>query len=106
VLASLSLKSLTIFMIGTAVAGVGFGAAFQGSIRTVVAAAAPTQRAGVLSLLFVFSYLAMGIPAIIAGARFAATGDIISTAREFGVTLVVLATLALIGTHSRPAASV
>jgi MFS family permease len=102
VLASLSLKSVTIFMIGTTVAGVGFGAAFQGAIRTVVAVATPTQRAGVLSLLFVFSYLAMGIPAIMAGARFAATGDIISTAREFGVTIVVLATLALLASLRGP----
>jgi predicted MFS family arabinose efflux permease len=105
VLASLSLESLIVFLIGTAVAGVGVGTAFQGSIRTVVAAAAPTERAGVLSLLFVLSYLAMGIPAILAGARFAATGDIIATAREFGVPLLALAALALVGTRSLGAAS-
>jgi predicted MFS family arabinose efflux permease len=99
VLASLSLDSLVVFMIGTAIAGAGFGIAFQGAIRTVVAAAAPTERAGVLSLLFVLSYLAMGAPAIVAGARFAATGDIISTAREFGVAILALAALALFGTR-------
>jgi predicted MFS family arabinose efflux permease len=101
VLASLSLHSLVVFMIGTAIAGAGFGTAFQGAIRTVVAVAAPTERAGVLSLLFVLSYLAMGTPAIVAGARFAATGDITSTAQEFGVVILALAALALAGTRSR-----
>jgi hypothetical protein len=106
VLASLSLESSVVFLIGTAVAGVGFGAAFQGAIRIVIGAAAPADRAGVLSLLFVLSYFAMGAPAIVAGARFAATGDITSTAREFGGAILALAALALIGTrHHRLASS-
>jgi MFS family permease len=102
VLGSLSLASLALFLVGTAIAGVGFGTAFQGAIRSVVAAAAPAERAGVLSLLFVLSYLAMGAPAIAAGARFAGTGDIASTAREFGAAILVLAALALVGTRARP----
>ncbi len=102
VVAALSQHSLALFLIGTAIAGIGFGTGFQGAIRTVVAAAAPTERAGVLSLLFVLSYLAMGAPAIAAGARFAATGDITSTAREFAVAILALSAAALFG--SRPAA--
>ena len=101
VLGALSLDSLTVFLVGTAIAGVGFGTAFQGAIRTVVVAAAPTERAGVLSLLFVLSYLALGAPAIAAGARYAATGDITSTAQEFGLAVLALAALALVGTRSR-----
>lgn len=97
VLASLSLHSLAVFLVGTAIAGVGFGTGFQGAIRTVMAAAAATERAGVLSILLVLSYLAMGAPAIAAGARFSATGDITATAREFGVAILALAALALIG---------
>ena len=97
VLAALSLHSLVLFLVGTAIAGVGFGTGFQGAIRSVVAAAAPTERAGVLSILFVLSYLAMGAPAVAAGARFAATGDIASTAQEFGIAILVLAALALAG---------
>lgn len=99
VLVSLSLASLVLFMVGTAIAGIGFGTAFQGAIRTVIAVAAPTERAGVLSLLFVLSYLAMGIPAIAAGARFAASGDIVSTAVDFGSAILVLAALALVTTR-------
>ena len=37
------------FFVGTAIAGVGFGAAFQGALRTVLPLAEPHERAGVLS---------------------------------------------------------
>ena len=66
-LIALGAGSVSLFFAGTAVSGVGFGAGFQGGIRTVVPEAAPHERAGVLSLLFVISYLGMGVPAVAAG---------------------------------------
>ena len=54
-----------------------------------------------LSLLFVLSYLAMGLPAVAAGASLAAHGDIVATAQQFGVAVLALAALALFGTRSR-----
>ena len=68
-LIALGAGSVALFFAGTAVSGVGFGAGFQGGIRTVVPEAAPHERAGVLSLLFVISYLGMGVPAVAAGLR-------------------------------------
>jgi hypothetical protein len=91
VVAALSVQSLGTFLLGTAIAGVGFGSGFQGAIRTVVAPTSAGERAGVLSILFVVSYLAMGVPAMAAGARLAATGDIVATAREFGAAVLILA---------------
>ncbi len=55
--------SLSIFMLGTALSGSGFGASFQGAIRNVLPLAGPHERAGVLSMLYIVSYLAMGVPA-------------------------------------------
>jgi hypothetical protein len=92
----LSMHSLLALMVGTAVAGLGFGSGFQGAIRTVITAAPVMGRAGVLSFLFVVSYLAMGIPAMAAGAGLAATGDIVGAAREFGAAILVLAAAALL----------
>ena len=43
------------FFLATAIAGIGFGAGFQGAIRTVVPFAAAHERAGVLSIIFVIS---------------------------------------------------
>jgi len=96
-LIALGVGSVALFFAATAVSGVGFGAGFQGGIRTVVPAAAPHERAGVLSLLFVISYLGMGVPAVAAG--FGATDGLglIGSARVYGIALIVLAGLALAG---------
>src|SRR5882757_5283210 len=57
------LGGLALFVLAAVVAGSGFGAAFQGAIRTLVPLAAPHERSGLLSTVFVVSYLAMGLPA-------------------------------------------
>src|SRR6266705_1217506 len=100
-LASLSYHSPTAFFLGTALAGSGFGTGFQGAIRTVVPLAGPQERGGVLSVIFVVSYLAMGLPAVIAGYFVARSGDLFLTAREFGAVVMALAALALMGTLLR-----
>jgi predicted MFS family arabinose efflux permease len=99
--ASLSYESAAAFFAGTAVAGAGFGAGFQGAVRTVVPFAAPRERAGVLSVIFVVSYVAMGLPAVLAGYALARNGDILATAREFGAVVMLLAALALAGSLLR-----
>jgi hypothetical protein len=96
-LLALGTGSVALFFAGTAVSGVGFGAGFQGGIRSVVPLAAPHERAGVLSLLFVISYLGMGVPAVAAG--FGATDGLglLGAARVYGIALIVLAGLAAAG---------
>jgi len=89
--------SLGVFFAGAVLAGAGFGAGFQGAIRTVLPLAAPHQRAGVLSILYVIAYLAMGLPAVLGGLRVVHGGGVLTTAREYGVAVMALAALALIG---------
>jgi MFS family permease len=93
------------FFAGTAIAGVGFGSGFQGGIRIVIPAVAAEERAGVLSLLFVVSYLGMGVPAVIAGVLVVHGGGLLTTAREYGIAVIVLAAVALPGLlrHRTPA---
>jgi MFS family permease len=98
---SLSYHFAPAFFLGTALAGSGFGTGFQAAIRTVVPLAAPGERAGVLSVIFLISYLAMGLPAVIAGYFVARQGDLFTTARELGAVVMVLAALALVGTLRR-----
>jgi hypothetical protein len=97
----LSITSAALFFVATALAGVGFGAGFQGAVRLVVAVAAPRESAGVLSVIFVVSYVAMGLPAVIAGGLVAHDGNILATAQQFGAFVMVLAGLALWGASSR-----
>ncbi len=104
-LLSVGTRSTAGFFVGTAIAGAGFGGAFQGAIRSVVPLAAPHQRAGVLSVVYVVSYLAMGLPAVIAGVLLVHEGNLVVTTVQYGVAVMVLAALALLGTirSTRPA---
>jgi predicted MFS family arabinose efflux permease len=86
-----------VFFVGTAIAGAGFGGGFQGAIRSVVPLAAPHERAGLLSSLWVVSYLGMGLPAVAAGFMVVRTGSVITTGAEYGVAVMALAALALPG---------
>ena len=90
--------SLALFLAGTALAGAGFGGGFQGAIRIVLPLAAPHERAGVLSVLYVISYLAMGLPAVIAGVLVVhGHGGLMTTAREYGLGVMALAAIAFGG---------
>jgi MFS transporter len=55
------------FYASAPIAGVGFGAAFQGGLRLLLAKAPEEGRAGLLSTVYVVSYAAFGLPAVIAG---------------------------------------
>ena len=95
--ASSSSLATALFFAGTAISGIGFGSGFQGGIRTVVPLAAAHERSGVLSLLFVISYLGMGLPAVAAGFLAVHGQGLTGAAREYGAALLALAALALVG---------
>ena len=57
----------------------------------VVPLAAPHERAGVLSLLYVVSYLGLGVPAVAAGFGVVHGGGLVVTAREYGIAVIALA---------------
>lgn len=65
--AAISTSSSWAFLLGTAVAGVGFGPGFTGAYRLVVARASPDGRASLIAAIFTLSYLAFSVPAVIAG---------------------------------------
>ncbi|HEY7374984.1 MAG TPA: MFS transporter [Polyangia bacterium] len=98
VLPAITHASVGLLFAGTAVAGAGFGCAFQGAVRSVVAQTGPHERAGVLSIVFVVAYLAMGVPAVLAGLRVVHSGGLVTTAHEFVLATMALAALALGGT--------
>ncbi|MEE4545228.1 MFS transporter [Streptomyces sp. V4-01] len=84
------------FFAGSAIAGFGFGAGFQGGIRMVVPLVEAHERAGVLSLLYVVSYLGMGLPAVIGGVLVVHGGGLLDTAREYGAAVILLAAASLV----------
>ena len=100
---AVALGSAPVFFLGTAIAGAGFGGALSGAMRSVTGLAAPHERAGVVSVLFIASYLAMGVPAIVAGVVVAHTGDLIGTSRGLGLAAMALAALAFVAETRRTA---
>ncbi|GIG22253.1 MFS transporter [Cellulomonas chitinilytica] len=105
-LVAVSTGSTVGFFAGTAVAGLGFGAGFQGAVRTVVPKARPEERAGVLSVLYIVAYLGMGVPAVVAGALVGRVGDLTTVVRDYGVVVLALVGVALVALlRSRPRAA-
>lgn len=102
-LAALTHESVPVFFLGSAVAGIGFGAGFQGAVRSVVPLAEPAERAGVLSVVFLVSYVAMGLPAVVAGSLVVAQGNILLTTQEFAGVVMMLAAVTLFAALRRPA---
>jgi MFS family permease len=66
-LTALAVSSLALFVTASVVAGSGFGAGFLGALRSLTQLVQPHQRAGLLSAVYVVSYLAFSIPALVAG---------------------------------------
>jgi hypothetical protein len=100
-LAAIAHASAALLYAGAAVSGAGFGNAFQGAIRGVILPAPAHQRAGVISVLYVVAYLAMGAPAVLAGFGVVHGGGLLVTARAFSLAVIALAGAALLGTLLR-----
>jgi MFS family permease len=59
--------SLTLFLIGGAVAGVGQGAIIRGSLSVVISTASAEDRAGALATYFTAGYIGVSLPVLGAG---------------------------------------
>lgn len=66
-LGALALHVFPLYLLTVAVMGSGFGTAFMGVLRTLMPHMDPTERASVMAVIYVVSYLAFGVPTIIAG---------------------------------------
>jgi MFS family permease len=93
-LAALAAESSALFLIGGAIAGLGFGPAFAGVFRSLSLRAPADGRAALLSAVYVVSYLAFSVPAIIAGAAVTQLG-LRDTAEIYGLALIAIAVVAL-----------
>jgi MFS family permease len=93
-LLALTKSSLTVFVLASIVAGGGFGAAFLGALRSVTQLAEPHQRAALLSAVYIVSYLAFSIPAVLAGVLITHLG-LRDTALGYGSFVAMIAVLAI-----------
>jgi MFS family permease len=94
---SVATASVPLFFTSTAFAGLGFGAAYLGSYRTLVELAEPAHRSALVAAIFTVAYLAMASASIIAG-TLATRFELHSTAIGFGLAVAALAALATVAT--------
>ncbi|HST67136.1 MAG TPA: MFS transporter, partial [Mycobacteriales bacterium] len=94
-LTALAVSSLTLFVIASVVAGSGFGAGFLGALRSLTQLVRPHERAGLLSAVYVVSYLAFSIPALVAGLLITRIG-LRDTSLYYGGFVLVAATASLV----------
>jgi MFS family permease len=92
--ASIETRTSALLFVGTAIAGLGFGPAFMGAYRATVAAAASDDRTGLITAIYIVSYLATGIPAVLAGIATSHFG-LRKTALVYSVVVAVLAAVAV-----------
>ena len=95
--------NLWLFFLGTAVAGLGFGGAFLGALRSVVPLAHAHERGALMASFYVLSYLAFSVPAILAGLAIQRYGLIVTT-NGYASLQILAASLVLLLSLSSPAA--
>jgi len=92
--ASIETGTPVILFVGSAIAGLGFGPAFMGAYRSTVALATPADRAGLITAIYIVSYVSTGVPAVIGGVATSRYG-LHATALLYLVAVAALAAAAV-----------
>lgn len=97
-LAALDAGSLWAFLAAAAVAGTGFGTGFLGIMRSITPMVGAHERGELFAAVFVVSYIAFAIPAVIAGISAPHIGLATTTYLYGGVVVLLSAAAALLRT--------
>ena len=88
-------QSVALTLLGTMVSGLGFGAVFSGTLRTVLPLAKADERAGLLSAFYLEGYLAFSLPAVLTGFLAPIVGLVLA-ADVYGAAVILMAVASLI----------
>ena len=94
-LAGVHEQMVWLMLIGTIVSGTGFGAAFAGTMRTVLPLAKTDERAGLLAAFYVEGYLSFSLPAVLAGLAVPMVGLTLA-AYVYGSAVIVMTLASMI----------
>jgi hypothetical protein len=94
-LAGVQAQLVWLMLGGTIVSGIGFGAAFSGTMRTVLPLAKADERAGLLSAFYVEGYLSFSLPAVLTGFMAPIVGLTVA-ADVYGTGVIVMALASLL----------
>ena len=85
-------RESAVLLVGTAVAGIGWGPAFMGAYGAIVGIVGPADRAGLIASIYAVGYLAFSVPAVIAGIASSHYG-LHDTALVYSVSVAALAAI-------------
>ncbi len=91
--------SLTVMIVGQAIAGVGFGSAFTAALQLLIPLVAAHERAGIVAAVYVVAYTAFGLPIVIEGQLVGPLGEIPAVVGYTALTIL----LALVSLVARKA---
>ena len=95
-LGGVHLRSVSLLLPGTMIAGAGLGCGFSGAARSLLPLAEPDERAGLLSTFYAQSYLAFSLPAIAMGILARQIG-LVDASYIYGVVIILLAIASFAG---------
>lgn len=102
IVAATSTGSGALYLVGSVVGGVGFGAAFLGALRALSASVPAEHRGAVMSAFYLVAYASLSLPAILAGVLDTPLG-LKPTFEIFGTVIAALALgVAIRAWHTRP----
>ncbi|MBB2967480.1 MFS transporter [Leifsonia aquatica] len=93
--AGIAAAILPLLFAGATVAGAGFGAGFSAMLRILAPLAPNDKRAELFAGIFLVSYLAYGVPALVAGELIATVG-LLPTVLGYAVAIAAAAIVALV----------
>jgi hypothetical protein len=79
-----------LMLAGTVFSGIGFGATFSGTMRTVLPLAQPDERAELLAAFYVAGYLSFSLPAVLTGLTVPMVGLTVA-AYVYGAVVILMA---------------
>lgn len=94
------LRSVSLLLPGTMIAGIGLGCGFSGAARSLLPLAEPDERAGLLSTFYAQSYLSFSLPAIAIGTVARHVG-LVDASYLYGAVVIVLAAMSFVGSLRR-----
>jgi MFS family permease len=92
-LGAIAIGSLPFYLAALTIAGTGFGTCFYGVLRSIVPAVKPDERGELFAALFTLSYLAFGVPTVLAGVAVGAFG-LGATTLGYGALIVLFSAIA------------
>jgi len=92
-LAAIGWQSLPAYLAALIIAGTGFGTCFYGVLRSIVPVVRPDERGELFASLFTLSYLAFGLPTLLAGMAVGTFG-LTSTTLGYGALIVLFSATA------------